>query len=77
MAPNGKAAKFRPSSAYSESKTTRIASEEQGYYKAGTGVIRKKLYELVLFYSRTIKFSIHSDRCEVGVRYGLLAAEWI
>ena len=62
----------RPSSAYSESKTTRIESEEQGYYKACTGVICKKLYELVLFYSSTIKFSIRSGRCEVGVGYGLL-----
>ena len=30
---------------------TQINSEEQGYYKACTGVICKKSYELVHFYS--------------------------
>ena len=43
---------------------------EQGYYEACTGVIRKKLYELVLFYSRTMSTKWNHDNFEVGMEYG-------
>ena len=55
------------SSGYREGIITRIGSVEQGYYKAYTGVIRKKLYEFVNFYSRTMLTKWNHDKLEVRV----------
>ena len=46
-----------------------IESLEQGYYKACTGVIHKKLYEMVSFLSSydVLRKLGHKDRCEVGM----------
>ena len=46
---------------------TRIESVEIGYYEAYTGLIRKKLYELIIFYRclydvHRLKFSIRFDQ---------------
>ena len=47
---NGRLEKSKRASSVSrEAKTTRIDTVEQGYYKACTGVIRKKSYELIHF----------------------------
>ena len=58
-------------SGYREAIITRIRSVEGEYYKACTGVIRKKSYELVQFLRsydvHPSEFAIHSDKGEVGV----------
>ena len=56
------------SSGYSEAIITRIESVEREFYKAYTGVICKKSYELVRFLQsydvQQEEFSIHSDRSD-------------
>ena len=54
---------------------TQIGPVEQGYYEACTGIIRKKLYELVHFLQsydvREVEFFIDYVRCEVWAEYGI------
>ena len=51
-------------------------SIEKEYYEACTGLICKKLNEMVQFLQsydlQEVKFSIHSHTCEVGVWYGIV-----
>ena len=50
---------------------TQIGPVEQGYYEACTGIIRKKLYELVHFLQsydvREVEFLNNSDKDEVRI----------
>ena len=55
---------------------TRIRSVELGYYKACTGVIRKKSYEIVHFLQSYDLFPINSDKGKVWVDIKLFGPFW-